>query len=393
MNPTQTRLFQLAEEQFSYVQKIRRQIHQNPEIGFEVHQTAKLVAEELRAMGLEVRTGIGKTGVIADLIVPGATRRIALRADMDALPMNEENLVDYKSRIPGKAHMCGHDAHTAILLGAARLLTSHSSGLKANVRFIFQPNEEEIPGGATAMIEDGCLEGVDEIYGLHVWPTVNVKTYGLCRGPFMGRPDEFKIKITGKGGHASLPQLAIDPIVIGAQFVLALQTIVSRNMDPDHTTVLTVTQFHAGTSHNIIPESASIMGTFRGFNDADCDTILKRIQEIARGFEKAYSVRIELEHIQGYPVLLNHDSAIDYVQSCLDQAFAPSKGPYQMIPKVLSGEDFAYYLKHRPGCYVFLGCRNEDKGITRSCHNPRFDIDEDCYTYGVLLHAQLALQF
>jgi amidohydrolase len=393
MTHAQSRIFRLAQEQFSYVQKLRRQIHQHPETGFDVHETAKLVTQELQALGLQVKTGVGKTGVVADLEVPGATRRIALRADMDALPMDEENCLEYKSQVPGKAHMCGHDAHTAILLGAARLLSSISSELKSHVRFIFQPNEEDLPGGAPAMIEDGCLEGVNEIYGLHVWPQVNVKTYGLCRGPFMGRPDQFKITITGRGGHASLPHHAIDPIVVGSHLVLALQTIVSRNMDPDHTTVLSVTQFHAGTTHNIIPESAVIEGTFRGFDDSDCDRILSRIKELASGFEKAWSVRIQIDYTQGYPVLVNHNSAVDYVQSCLDQAFASGKAPYQTIPKLLGAEDFAYYLKHRPGCYVFLGCRNEEKGITRSCHDPRFNIDEDCLTFGVLLHAQLALQF
>jgi amidohydrolase len=400
-----------CEKEFNYIQKIRRHIHRNPELGFEVYNTAALVTKELTALGLEVKTGVGKTGVVADLSLPGAKRRVALRADMDALPIQEQTNCSYKSQIPGRAHMCGHDAHTAMLLGAARVIVSLKSQLKANVRFIFQPNEENIPGGAPAMIADGCLKGVDEIYGMHVWPLIPAKKYGVCRGAAMGRPDGFKIHLKGKGGHASVPHLAVDPITIGAQIVQSLQTIISRNTDPINSAVLSVTQFHAGTTHNVIPETAFIEGTFRSFQDEVCEDMKIRIKNILVGFEKAFDVAIDFEHEEGYPVLHNKDLGATYAETCINKLnqtklshtieMAESDETTENnqnsllypVRQVLGGEDFAHYLKEIPGCYVFLGCSNTEKGITQICHDPHFDIDEVCLSYGTALHSMMALNF
>lgn len=388
----QNEIWNQCEKQFTAIQNIRRHIHKNPELGFEVYKTAALVAEELMALGLEVKTEVGKTGVIADLNVAGAKRRVALRADMDALPIIEENTCEYKSQIHGKAHMCGHDAHTAMLLGAARVITTLKSQLKANVRFIFQPNEENIPGGAPAMIADGCLDGVDEIYGMHVWPLIPVKNYGVCHGAAMGRPDGFKIHIKGKGGHASVPHHATDPITIGAQLIQALQTIISRNTDPTSSAVLSVTQFHAGTTHNVIPETAFIEGTFRSFQDEVCDDILARIKTMLVGFEQAFGVKIDFEYEEGYPVLHNKELGANYAESCIAK-LNPTTSLLYPVNQVLGGEDFSYYLKQTPGCYIFLGCSNKEKGITQICHDPHFDIDEDCLKYGTALHSMIALNF
>jgi amidohydrolase len=388
----QNEIWKKCDDEFNNIRNIRRHIHKNPELGFEVYNTAALVTQELKDLGLEVKSGVGKTGVIADLNIDSKKRRVALRADMDALPMNEENVSDYKSEIAGKAHMCGHDAHTAMLLGAARVITSLKSKLKSNVRFIFQPNEENIPGGAPAMIADGCLNSVDEIYGMHVWPLIPVKKFGVYRGAAMGRPDGFKIYIKGKGGHASIPHLTIDPITIGAQIIQAFQTIISRNTDPISSAVLSVTQFHAGTTHNVIPETAFIEGTFRSFQNEVCDNIYLKIQNILEGFEKAFNVNIKLEHEKGYPVLYNKDAGANYAETCIKK-LNPEQNLTYPVNQVLGGEDFAHYLNEVPGCYVFLGCSNKEKEITRMCHDPRFEIDEECLRFGTALHSMFALNF
>lgn len=389
-----SQILQKCRDEFSYLQKVRRHIHKHPELGFEVHETADFVVQELSSLtNLKIRTKIGQTGVVADLDVPGATRRIALRADMDALPIQEQNTCDYRSVYPGKAHMCGHDAHTAMLLAAARILSQHQGELNAHVRFIFQPNEESFPGGAPSMIEDGVLEGVDEIYGMHVWPLIPSKHYGLIRGPAMARVDNFKINIQGVGGHASIPHKAIDPILVGSQLVNALQTIVSRNVNAGDAAVLTVTQFHAGTTHNVIPDHAFLEGTIRTFDESVGDLVIRRLKEIVEGFEKSFSAKISVEVAQGYPVLNNHSEAVSFTEQSLLHLFPEKKIDSYKAACSLGAEDFAYYLQKIPGCYVFLGSANQEKGIVAICHDPKFDIDEECMIYGTALHCQWALNF
>ncbi len=391
--------FSEAQKNFEYIQKIRRHIHQRPELGFAVHETANFVVQELSKFNnIKIKINIGQSGIVADLEAPSKNlinqsriRRVALRADMDALPIQELNSCEYKSLYPGKAHMCGHDAHTAMLLGAAKILSDNQHLLSQHVRFIFQPNEENFPGGAPAMIKDGCLEGVDEIFGMHVWPLIEVKNYGLVTGPSMGKPDTFRIYLSGKGGHASIPHKAIDPIVIGAELVSAFQTIVSRNIYFQDTAVLSVTQFHGGTTHNVIPEKVFIEGTIRTFDAQISQLIINRMKEILKGFELAYQVKTHFEIDHGYPVLNNHAASINHTKHCLLKLF-PEKNneSFNALPS-LGGEDFSYYLKEIPGCYIFLGCANSKKGITNICHDPQFEIDEDCLIYGTALHCQWAL--
>jgi amidohydrolase len=373
------------------MQTIRRHLHQNPEIGFEVEQTANLVVDELQKHQIPILARTANNGIIAELGVAGATQRIALRADMDALPMNEEGSCSYRSQIPGRAHLCGHDAHTAMLLGAAKVLAQNKKLLKASVRFIFQPNEENYPGGAPNLIAAGALENVDQIFGLHVWPQIPVGHFGVCRGPTMGRPDVFRIQISGKGGHASLPHETIDPIIAGAQMILAFQNIISRNVWAEEAAVLSVTQFHAGTTHNVIPSRAFIEGTVRTFSDVVGDQIITRMRDIVKGFEKAFEVEVHFEHEPGYPVLVNHESGVRRVEQSLAKLFPNRTVESFSMLRVLAGEDFAYYLKETPGCFWFLGCGNISKGITRSCHHPQFDLDEEALIYGAALHCQIAL--
>jgi amidohydrolase len=369
----------------------RKDFHMHPEIGFEVHRTAGIVARQLVEYGLVVKTDVGKTGVVADLFVPGATSRVALRADMDALPIQELNDVPYKSCIPMRAHMCGHDAHTAMLLGAAKILANHRDKLTRHVRFIFQPSEEIWPGGAPGMIQEGALKEVDEIYALHVWPTLQVGHYGICVGPTMAQADGFDIIITGKGGHAASPQSVIDPIVIAGQVVQALQTIVSRNVNPNDNAVVTITQIHAGSSYNVIPDSCTIAGTVRTYDPAVQQLIRRRIDEIVQGIVKANNGQGFVKYLEGYPPLFNHqDAALAAKDIALSLVGEQSVDfPAQ---KVMFGEDFAYYAKEVKGCFIHLGCRNAAKGFTHLLHEPLFDIDEECLVYGAALHVALGSQ-
>lgn len=356
---------------------IRRDIHQHPETAFDVERTAGVAADHMHKLGLKVKTEVGKTGVVADLEVPGATKRIALRADMDALPMQEEGEPEYKSKIPGKAHMCGHDAHTAILIGTAKALVSRKETLKNHVRFIFQPSEELLPGGALGMIEDGCLNEVDEIYALHVWPWMKTGTIGICDGPAMAQADTFEITINGKGGHAAAPHQTEDPIVIGSHLITQLQTLVSRYVSPLDSAVVSITQFHAGSAYNVIPSEAQLTGTVRTFQPETQKMIHKKLEQWVSPIGM-------LDYHEGYPVLVNEKICSELVVK--EGASFQVEYPAQ---KALFGEDFAYYLKHVPGCFIQLGCRNEEKGCIYPIHHPKFNLDEECIKVGMQVFINL----
>jgi len=388
----QKQIIEACRQQHAEIVKIRRDIHRNPEIGFDVERTAEIAARELEKLGINVRTGVGKTGVVGDIIVPGAKKRIALRADMDALPMQEMGNPDYKSLIDGKAHMCGHDSHTAMLIGAARVISELKDHLNANVRFIFQPNEENLPGGAPAMIADGALEGVDEIFGLHVWPIIDTQTIGICEGAALGQPDVFEIEITGAGGHAAVPHLTVDPIIIGSQFVSNAQAIVARNIDPLKSAVVSITKFHAGSTHNVIPEKAHITGTVRTFDKDIQRMIRNRLKNMIATLTAAHGAEYSFEYEDGYPVCFNHAASTEKALAAARLVVGEDYVFYPQQP-VLGGEDFAYYTQKIPGCFIFLGIRNPQKGVIYMCHDPRFDIDEDAMVEGMALHATLALTY
>ncbi len=364
----------------------QRDIHAHPEIGFAVERTAGIAAAAMAEAGLVVREGVGQTGVVADLEVPGATRRIAFRADMDALPMDEENDLPHRSTIPGRAHCCGHDAHTAMLMGAATALAAHRDTLGCSLRFIFQPNEEALPGGAPAMIEDGCLDGVDRIFGMHVWPLLDTGRIGVLAGPAMGQPDTWRIVLEGKGGHAATPHETIDPIVGASALVGALQSVVARNVDPLACGVLSVTRIHAGSADNVIPERALLGGTIRSFDRAVGDLLRRRLDELAARIGAAYGLDATVEITRGYPVLVNDAGSCDAAAAALD-AFDVVRDP----APTLGGEDFAYYLERVPGAFLFLGNRDEAQGIVHFCHHPRFRVDDAAMRDG--LEAWLRLAF
>ena len=392
-------IFEQCHHHFNDIIAIRRDIHQHPELGFDVERTAGIAADALHALGIPVKTGIGRTGVVGDLEVPGASKRIALRADMDALPIQEMTDVPYKSKIDGKAHLCGHDAHTAMLIGTARILSHLRSSLKTHVRFIFQPSEEALPGGAPAMIADGALEDVDEIYGIHVFPLYAVGEYATCTGPMLAQSDTFQITLTGSGGHAAFPHLTIDPIVIGAQFVTALQSIIARNVNPLDSAVISVTQLHGGDANlqngligaalNVIPPSVLIGGTVRTLQKAVQTRVREQLERLLTGFANANNATYTFDYHEGYPVTYNHEPCVTTAVSTARGLVGENNLIFPMSP-VLGGEDFGYYSQKIPACFVMVGAGNEEKGIVNMCHHPQFDIDETCMIYGMALLASLA---
>jgi amidohydrolase len=391
-------IFEQCHNHFDDIVAIRRDIHQYPELGFDVHRTAGIAADALRALNIPVRTGIGRTGVVGDLEVPGASKRIALRADMDALPIQELTDVPYKSKINGKAHLCGHDAHTAMLIGAARILSHLQNDLKTHVRFIFQPSEEALPGGAPAMIADGALEDVDEIYGIHVFPLYTVGEYATCLGPMLAQSDTFQITLTGRGGHAAFPHLTVDPIVIAAQFVTALQSVIARNVDPLDSAVISVTQLHggdadlqnglAGAALNVIPPKVLIGGTVRTLQKSVQKRVRGQLERILAGLADAHSATYTFTYQEGYPVTYNHEPCVTTAFSTASELVGEDNLVFPMSP-ILGGEDFGYYSQKIPACFVMVGAGNEEKGIVNMCHHPQFDIDENCMIYGMALLVSL----
>ncbi len=368
----------------------RRHLHAHPELSGQEEQTAGFVAEQLRAMGFAPIERFGDSwGVVADLAVNDQPL-VALRADMDALPVTEENNVPYASRTPGVMHACGHDAHTAMLLGAARLLRERQAELKRSVRFIFQPHEEYFPGGAAPMIAAGVLDGVERVFGLHVWSQLASGTLGVCDGPFMASPSDMSITVTGAGGHAALPHECVDPIVAAAGIVVELQSVISRSVCPNDVAVVSVTQFHAGSSFNVIPSEAQIGGTIRTFDRAVRDRICERVETIARQVAAAHGAQAEVKIEHGYPTLVN-DTAVmrQAIQSAKHVGFKPDQ--IETMSPIGGGEDFAYYCQKVPGAFVFLGSGNPDKGTDHPHHHQCFDIDERVLPWGSALLAQFCL--
>ena len=373
----------------------RRHLHQYPELGFQEFQTAKFVAERLQALGVEdIRTGIATTGVTGLIrgTAPGPDKVVLLRSDMDALPIEEENEVEYRSRVPGTMHACGHDAHTAMLLAVARLLTERRDRFSGTVKLMFQPAEEG-GGGARVMIEEGILNDppVDAAFALHVAQEEPVGTISVRPGPIMAAADRFTIHITGRGGHGAQPHLTIDPIAVGSQIVLALQTIVSREVDPNEPAVVTVGAFRAGEALNVIPDTAELRGTVRSFVPAIREQLASRVQEIARGVGAAMRASVEVDYRYGYPVTINEPGMTELVREVATGVVGADN--VLEAPRHMGAEDFSYVLEKVPGCFFFLGTRNPEKGKIWGHHHPRFDIDEDAMAIGIETLARVAMRY
>ena len=363
----------------------RRDFHQYPELSFKEHRTGDVIANELRSMGLEPKINVGKTGVTADLEF-GDGPTIGLRADMDALPIQETSGLSFSSKNDGVMHACGHDGHMAMLLGAAKVLTQKVDQYNGTVRFIFQPAEEG-EGGARYMIEDGCLEGLDEIYGIHVWNYQPVGEVGVKDGPVLAAADMFDIKIKGIGGHGAAPQGTVDSIVIASHLVQALQTIVSRNTNPLESTVISVGKINGGHNFNIIADEVSLSGTARAYTEENRSLIKTRMKEIIQGIEKTYNAQITFDYKDGYPPTINHTEPAEKVLKAAKQVVGSKAGmPYLSM----GGEDFAYYLKEKPGCFFFVGSApNEQELFETPHHCSHFNMDERALLVGPSIYLNL----
>ncbi len=364
---------------------MRRDIHKHPELGFDVQRTAGLVADKLNQLGLDVQVGIGKTGVVGDLRC-GAGPTIALRADMDALPIQETGDIDYISQNDGVMHACGHDGHTAMLLGAAKVLSDQKDKLKGTVRFLFQPAEEGA-GGARYMIADGCLDGVDEVYGLHLWNYQKYGEVGVKAGSILAAADEFEMIITGKGGHGAAPQGTVDAVVVSAHLITALQTIVSRNTNPLESTVVSVGMINGGYNFNIIADEVILKGTARAYTEENRQLIKVRMAEIITGIEQTFGAKIELNYRDGYPPTINDKTAVEKCLAAAQKIVGEGAGyPYLSM----GGEDFSYYAQEVPGCFFFVGSAPEDQPLRSVPHHcSHFDIDERALLVGSSIFVQL----
>ncbi len=374
--------------------QLRRCFHQIPELSYREEKTASKIAEVLKDLGIPFETGVGKTGVVASLSAKRPGPVVAMRADMDALPLTEQNDVPYKSTHPGIMHACGHDGHVAMALGTARSLLEEKwpeTG-RGKILFFFQPAEEG-GAGAQAMIETGIFdrEPIEAIFAAHMHPELPAGRIGIARGVCHAASDSIRIRLTGDGGHGAHPHLCTDPLVAGAYLVTQLQTIVSRSISPTESAVVTIGRFHAGTASNIIPHEAILHGTVRTLKPAVRDKILSRIDDLLNGLEKAHQVRAELKITPGYPLLENDLALVDYVRECAGELLGKDC-VHEGSPR-MGAEDFAYFLQKCPGVMIRLGCHDPEKGFQYGLHSPFFDFDERALDVGVRLFTRLLSRY
>jgi carboxypeptidase Ss1 len=372
----------------------RRTIHQKPELAFGENQTAALISEELGKLGIKVRTHVAGTGVVGTLEGKLPGKVVALRADMDALPIEEHSGVEFASRTKGTMHACGHDAHVAMLLGAASILACHRAEVHGTVKFLFQPAEEaaEMGGGAKPMIADGVLQSpkVDYVFGLHILANYPSRTFALRPGPLMAASGTFKIRIIGRGGHGSSPHQTVDPIFVASQVISAIQGIRSRMLDPVEPSVVSVCSIHAGTRNNIIPDDATLEGTTRTLSDPAGREVASLIIRISKSICRTFGAECEVEMEEAYPVTRNDPSTTAAVSKILGSI--PGTRTLE-VPPLLIAEDFSFFLRKVPGTYYFLGTRNGKKGCVYPNHSSRFRLDEDMLKYGAASLAKLAFEF
>jgi hippurate hydrolase len=363
------------------IQAWRRDIHENPELLYDVHRTAAFVADRLKEFGCdEVATGLGRTGVVGVIkgkksAGKGAIKVIGLRADMDALPIHEETNLPYASKTPGKMHACGHDGHTAMLLGAARYL-AETRNFAGDAVVIFQPAEEG-GAGAAAMIKDGLMDrfGIEQVYGMHNGPGIPVGSFAIRSGPIMAATDEIDIKITGIGGHAARPHICIDSVLVGSQVITALQTIVSRSIDPLESAVISICEFNAGRARNVIPQTAELRGTIRTLTPHVRELLEKRIREVVAGVAQITGAKIDLVYKRGYPVTVNHAAQTDLATRIAKEISGEAN--VRETPPLMGAEDFAYMLEARPGAFIFCG-----NGDTAGLHHPAYNFNDEAIVYG-----------
>jgi hippurate hydrolase len=363
----------------------RRDFHAHPELGFEEHRTSAIVADKLKAFGVdEIHTGIAKTGVVGVVRAGSGSGAIGLRADMDALPIDEASRAPHASRHAGKMHACGHDGHTTMLLGAARYL-AETRNFDGTVYLIFQPAEEML-GGGRVMLEEGLFERfpIRQVYGLHNWPKLPIGSFAVRPGPMMAAADRFTLTLRGQGGHGAMPELARDPVVAAAQIVLALQTIVSRNVDPVKQAVVSVTQIHGGDAFNVIPQTAMIAGTCRSFAPEVRDLVERRITSIGHGVGEALQVEVDVEYERGYPTTVNSEAEAALAADVAAEVVGDERVD-RATPPVMGAEDFSYMLEQRPGSYIFMGAGRPEAPL----HSPQYDFNDEALSVGASYWARL----
>lgn len=373
---------------------IRRDIHMHPEVGFEEVRTSTLIKDFLKNEGIEYRevAGTGVCGLIKGT-KEGEIKTVALRGDMDALPIQDKKVCEYSSKVPGKMHACGHDAHTTILLGVAKLLNENKHLFSGNVKLLFEP-AEETTGGASVMIEEGVLENprVDKVFGLHVTEDLECGKIKIKKGVVNAASNPYKIKVIGSGGHGASPNTTVDPIVIGVNIVSTLQTIVSREISPVNPSVITVGSFHAGTAQNIIPGEAEITGIIRTMTPEDRKFACERLCEVSEGIAKTGRGSVEVTIEESYPCLINNDECVDIVKDAAIKILGSENVVEQKAPS-MGVESFAYFAMERDAAFYFLGTANQSKGTFRSAHSSLFDIDEDAIPLGVAIQCEAALNY
>ncbi|QWU13468.1 amidohydrolase [Paenibacillus sophorae] len=362
----------------------RRYLHQHPELSYQERETSAFVAEKLESFGLEVRRSESGYGVIGILKGGQPGKTVVLRADMDALPIQDEKECDYASQKSGVMHACGHDGHTSILLAAASYYSSRRNELRGEVRFLFQPAEEVCPGGALGMIGEGVLQGADAVYGLHLWSTLPIGTVASAPGPLMASADEFFIDIIGKGGHAGMPHRTIDSIAAGAALVTQLHSIISRFVDPLQPAVLSVGTIQGGYAQNVVAERCRITGTVRAYDTETRELLKRRVEEMVASVPAAYGAESKLDYLMGYPPLVNDEGeAARFFREA--PAALGSSVRVERIEKQMPAEDFAYYVKEIPGCFMFVGAGNPEKNAIYPHHHAKFDFDEEAMLHGLKL--------
>jgi amidohydrolase len=364
----------------------RHDLHAHPELRYDVHRTAASVAEKLKSFGCdEVVPGIGRTGVVG--VIRGrksGKKVVGLRADMDALPLEEETGLPYQSTVPGKMHACGHDGHTAMLLGAAKYL-AETRNFAGTAVVIFQPAEEG-GAGAAAMIKDGLISrfGIEEVYGMHNYPGLPIGQFAIRQGPIMAAADHIEIDIEGRGGHAARPHLAIDTILVGCQIINALQSIVARNVDPLESAVVSVCMFQAGHTDNVIPQHAKLKGTARSLTPQVRELLRKRISEVIEGTAALYGATAKISYTNGYPVVVNHARQTDFAAAIAQEISGKDKVDTE-VPPVMGAEDFAFMLQERPGAFIFVG-----NGDSAGLHHPAYDFNDETIPVGTSYWVRLA---
>lgn len=368
--------------------KWRRHLHRHPELSYEESETSRFIAQRLEEIGCAYREGVGGYGIVATIQGNAPGPVVALRADMDALPIQDEKECEYASTVEGVMHACGHDGHTATLLAIAAYYQANKERLAGERRLLFQPAEETTPGGAIGMIKEGALDGVDAVYGVHLWAPL---PYGLVSskgGPFMAAADEFTIDITGLGGHGGMPHATVDTVLVGTQLVQSFQSIVSRSVNPLDSAVVTVGSIHAGTANNVIAETCELKGTVRTFNERERTRIHRRLAELTKHTCEMHGATYKLDLRIGYPPVVNDEAEASRFFEVAKQLL----GPDAVVPSdaIMVAEDFAYYLEKVPGCFMFVGAGNEETGAVYAHHHPKFDIDERAMAKAAVLLIGLA---